>query len=51
VLQRIHETLHILCTRLQRSEGLIYEEYLPTADSSSSKWQPAPGTVVSYGKH
>lgn len=50
VLQRIQETLYILCTQLQRSEGLIFEEYLPTADSSS-KWQPAPGTVVSYGKH
>lgn len=49
VLARMLEYLHILCTRLQRTEGLVYEEYVPVADTNQ-KWQPAAGTVVNYGK-
>jgi hypothetical protein len=41
--------LNILCTRLERVEGLIYEDYIPETDATKL-WKPAPGSVVSYGK-
>jgi hypothetical protein len=48
VLQRLLELLDILCSRLQREQGLLYEAYLPGADGEL--WQPAPGQVVLYGE-
>lgn len=49
VLQRIKEYLDILCTRLERVEGLICEDYIPETDAKKL-WKPAPGSVVSYGE-
>ena len=49
VLARIHEYLHILCTRLARTDGLIFEEYVPVA-AADQQWQPAPGSVVNFGE-
>jgi hypothetical protein len=48
VLQRIKEYLEILCTRLERVEGLIFEDYILETDATK-KWKPAPDSVVSYG--
>lgn len=48
VLQRLLELLDILCTRLAREQGLLYEAYLPAA--GGAQWQPAPGQVVVYGE-
>ncbi|WIA09790.1 hypothetical protein OEZ85_009165 [Tetradesmus obliquus] len=47
VLQRLLELLDILCARLAREQGLLYEAYLPAA--AGAQWQPAPGQVVVYG--
>jgi len=49
VLSRILEYVCILCTRLQRSDGLIFEEYVPVPEGTNKKWQPAAGSVVNYG--
>jgi hypothetical protein len=48
VLQRLLELLDILCSRLVREQGLLYEAYLPAA--AGAQWQPAPGQVMLYGK-
>jgi hypothetical protein len=48
-LQRIKEYLEILCTCLERVEGLIYEDYIPET-AANKKWKPAPDSVVSYGE-
>lgn len=50
LLIRIREYLDILCRRLQRSAGLIFEEYVPAAAGSTELWTPAPGTVVNHGE-
>lgn len=50
VLMRIREYLDILCRRLQRAAGLIFEEYVPEAAGSTELWTPAHGTVVNYGE-
>jgi hypothetical protein len=49
VLLRVHEYLDIICTRLGRSQGLIFEDYVPAADPKG-QWTPAAGTVVNYGE-
>jgi hypothetical protein len=48
VLQRLLELLDILCSRLARDQGLLYEAYLPGV--AGEPWQPAPGQVVLYGE-
>jgi mannose/cellobiose epimerase-like protein (N-acyl-D-glucosamine 2-epimerase family) len=48
VLLRLLELLDILCSRLAREQGLLYEAYLPGA--AGEPWQPAPGQVVLYGE-
>jgi hypothetical protein len=48
VLQRLLELLDILCSRLVREQGLLYEAYLPAA--AGAQWQPAPGQPVVYGE-
>jgi hypothetical protein len=50
VLARILKYVRILCTRLERREGLIFEEYVPQPEGSNKKWQPAAGSVVNYGE-
>jgi hypothetical protein len=48
VLSRILEYLHIICVKLARINGLVFEEYLPAAEPAGL-WLPAPHSVVNYG--
>lgn len=48
VLRRLLELLDIVCTRLQRCNGLVVEEYTPAADGAP--WTPAPDTHINYGE-
>lgn len=47
VLSRLLELLEIICTRLARSDGLVYEEY--SAGSGGAQWNAAGGTI-NYGE-
>jgi hypothetical protein len=46
VLSRLLELVAIICTRLARSKGLVYEEY--NAASGGAQWSSAGGTI-NYG--
>lgn len=50
VLARLQELVDILCTRLVRVKGLIFEEYVPGA-TREELWVPAPGSTINYGEH
>lgn len=47
VLQRLLELLGIVCTRLQRTYGLVHEEYRPAA--GHAPWTPASDSTINYG--
>lgn len=49
VLARMLELLDILCSRLQRVQGLIFEGYEP-GRTLDQLWRPTPGQVVNYGE-
>jgi hypothetical protein len=49
VLARLQELVDILCTKLVRVKGLIYEEYIPGA-TREELWVPAPRSIVNYGE-
>jgi hypothetical protein len=48
VLSRVYEYLHIICIKLARVNGLIFEEYMPAAEPTGL-WLPAPHSLVNYG--
>lgn len=47
VLLRLLDLLELFCTRLQRSNGLVFEGYTPAA--GKAPWTPAPDTTINYG--
>jgi hypothetical protein len=46
--QRLVEVLDIICSRLNRSNGLLYSTYLPTPKIGT--WQGAPESDINYGE-
>lgn len=49
VLQRMLETLDIMCSKLVRLRGHLLDVYEPQS-TTGGQWQPAAGAIVSYGE-